>query len=79
MFLLYISALPDCRYAARTDGSLAVSMDQVEFAQSQGECESLCDQARVFTCRAYSFTAEENRCYLSGDDSISHHSGTAKL
>ena len=36
--------LPDCRYAGRPDGSLTVSMDQVEFAQSQGECESLCDQ-----------------------------------
>ena len=63
-------ALPDCRYMSRPDGHL-MSMEQVEFAQSQGECESLCDQTRVFTCRAYSFTADENRCYLSGDDSIS--------
>ena len=38
-----ISALPDCRYAIRNDINL-VSLDQVEFAQSQGECESLCDQ-----------------------------------
>ncbi|XP_046464235.1 uncharacterized protein LOC124210016 isoform X1 [Daphnia pulex] len=71
-----VKTLPDCRYAGRPDGSLTVSMDQVEFAQSQGECESLCDQARVFTCRAYSFTADENRCYLSGDDSISQSSPT---
>ena len=49
-------------------------MDQLEFAQSQGECESLCDQSRVFTCRAYSFMAEENRCILSGDDSVSQTS-----
>ncbi|KAI9559609.1 hypothetical protein GHT06_013614 [Daphnia sinensis] len=71
-----VKTLPDCRYAGRSDGSLSVSMDQVEFAQSQGECESLCDQARVFTCRAYSYTAEENRCYLSGDDSVSQSSPT---
>ena len=32
-------------------------------------------KARVFTCRAYSFTADENRCYLSGDDSVSHSTG----
>ena len=37
------------------------------------ECNGF--KARVFTCRAYSFTADENRCYLSGDDSISHPTG----
>ena len=46
--------LPDCRYAGRPDGSLTVSMDQVEFAQSQGECESLCDQV-IFNSVAFSF------------------------
>ena len=28
-------------------------------------------QASAFTCRAFTFSKEENRCYLSGDDSIS--------
>lgn len=46
-------------------------MDELQFAASQGECEALCDQARGFTCRAFTYAADEKRCYLSGDDSIS--------
>ena len=46
-------------------------MDELQFAASQSECEALCDQARGFTCRAFTYAADEKRCYLSGDDSIS--------
>jgi hypothetical protein len=28
-------------------------------------------QARGFTCRSTSYSSEENRCYLSADDSVS--------
>jgi PAN domain len=64
------AALPDCRYHPRQDNSV-ISMDELQFAASQGECEALCDQARGFTCRAFTYAADEKRCYLSGDDSIS--------
>ncbi|XP_069693489.1 uncharacterized protein [Periplaneta americana] len=65
-----VRSLPDCRYNVRS-GSAVISMDELQFAASQGECEALCDQARGFTCRAFTYAVEEKRCYLSGDDSIS--------
>lgn len=45
-------ALPDCRYNVR-EGSAVISMDELQFAASQGECEALCDQVKhVFeTCK----------------------------
>ncbi len=48
-------ALPDCRYTPRPDGILTISMDQVEFAQSQGECESLCDQVSIIFLLPFHF------------------------
>ncbi|CAG2054540.1 unnamed protein product, partial [Timema podura] len=65
-----VRSLPDCRYNVR-QGSSVISMDELQFAASQGECEALCDQARGFTCRAFTYSAGEKRCYLSGDDSVS--------
>ncbi|CAB3367593.1 Hypothetical predicted protein [Cloeon dipterum] len=65
-----VRPLPDCRYHPRPDNAV-LSMDELQFAASQGECEALCDQARGFTCRAFTFAVDEKRCYLSGDDSIS--------
>nr|CAD7262146.1 unnamed protein product [Timema shepardi] len=65
-----VRSLPDCRYNVR-QGSAVISMDELQFAASQGECEALCDQARGFTCRAFTYSAGEKRCYLSGDDSVS--------
>ncbi|XP_034231598.1 uncharacterized protein LOC117639791 [Thrips palmi] len=65
-----VRSLPDCRYNVRP-GFSVVSMDELQFAASQSECEALCDQARGFTCRAFTYAADEKRCYLSGDDSIS--------
>ncbi|XP_068082053.1 uncharacterized protein [Anabrus simplex] len=65
-----VRSLPDCRYNVR-QGSAVISMDELQFAASQGECEALCDQARGFTCRAFTYAVDEKRCYLSGDDSMS--------
>ncbi|XP_021930316.1 uncharacterized protein LOC110834946 [Zootermopsis nevadensis] len=65
-----VRSLPDCRYNVR-EGSAVISMDELQFAASQGECEALCDQARGFTCRAFTYAMDEKRCYLSGDDSVS--------
>jgi hypothetical protein len=42
---LYLLALPDCRYNVR-EGSAVISMDELQFAASQGECEALCDQVK---------------------------------
>ncbi|XP_046406709.1 uncharacterized protein LOC124171575 isoform X1 [Ischnura elegans] len=65
-----VRSLPDCRYNIRSD-STVISMDELQFAASQAECEVLCDQSRGFTCRSFTYAAEEKRCYLSSDDSIS--------
>ncbi|CAL4087761.1 unnamed protein product [Meganyctiphanes norvegica] len=63
-------SLPDCRYETRQD-VMVISKDDLQFASSQADCESLCDKTRSFTCRAYTFDGNQNRCYLSGDDSVS--------
>ncbi|KAK3854084.1 hypothetical protein Pcinc_039409 [Petrolisthes cinctipes] len=65
-----VKMLPDCRYAIQND-VMVVSMDQLEFANVQSDCESLCDKSRIMTCRSYTYDPEQKRCYLSGDDSIS--------
>lgn len=46
-----------------------VSMDQLQFALNPDDCQMQCDKETTFNCRAYSITS--NRCYLSGDDSVS--------
>ncbi|XP_047103996.1 uncharacterized protein LOC124722900 [Schistocerca piceifrons] len=65
-----VRSLPDCRYNVR-EGSAVISMDELQFAANQAECEALCDQARGFTCRSFTYAKNEKRCYLSGDDSLS--------
>nr|XP_045584142.1 uncharacterized protein LOC123746573 isoform X2 [Procambarus clarkii] len=62
--------LPDCRYTIQND-VMVVSLDALEFANIQSDCESLCDKSRIMTCRSYTFDPLEKRCYLSGDDSVS--------
>lgn len=37
--------LPDCRYTSRQDVSV-ISMDELQFAASRDDCQSLCDQVR---------------------------------
>ncbi|KAK8733710.1 hypothetical protein OTU49_006439, partial [Cherax quadricarinatus] len=62
--------MPDCRYTVQND-VMVVSLDALEFANIQSDCESLCDKSRIITCRSYTFATQEKRCYLSGDDSVS--------
>ncbi|KAG7162250.1 putative PAN domain-containing protein 5 [Homarus americanus] len=62
--------LPDCRYAVQND-AMVISLDVLEFANVQTDCESLCDSSRIMTCRSYTFDPTEQRCYLSGDDAVS--------
>lgn len=53
-------ALPDCRYVVQND-VMVVSMDSLEFANIQSDCESLCDKSRIMNCRAYTFDPLEKR------------------
>ncbi|KAL3230898.1 hypothetical protein MRX96_003553 [Rhipicephalus microplus] len=57
-----------CRYETRV-GVGVVSMDLLQFATAVDDCQTQCDRETTFNCRAYSYM--ENRCYLSGDDTIS--------
>ncbi|XP_065562057.1 uncharacterized protein LOC136028245 isoform X2 [Artemia franciscana] len=59
-------SLPNCHYSYKND-TAAFLMDQIEFAQTHSDCESLCEKTRTFTCRSFTFTQSENRCYLSSD------------
>lgn len=65
-----VRSLPDCRYDVQND-VMVISMDSLEFANVQNDCQSLCDKTRFMTCRSYTFDSREKRCYLSGDDSVS--------
>ncbi|XP_065287791.1 uncharacterized protein [Dermacentor albipictus] len=62
------TAPTSCRYETRV-GVGVVSMDLLQFATSVDDCQTQCDRETTFNCRAYSYM--ENRCYLSGDDTIS--------
>lgn len=44
-------------------------MDSLQFASSSDDCQVQCDSEATFNCRAYTYT--NNRCFLSGDDSVS--------
>lgn len=44
-------------------------MDSLQFASSSDDCQVQCDSEATFNCRAYTYTS--NRCFLSGDDSVS--------
>ncbi|OQR73434.1 hypothetical protein BIW11_09734, partial [Tropilaelaps mercedesae] len=62
------TAPTSCRYETRV-GVGVVSMDLLQFAQAVDDCQGQCDRETTFNCRAYSYM--ENRCYLSGDDTVS--------
>ncbi|KAK8781129.1 hypothetical protein V5799_017528 [Amblyomma americanum] len=62
------TAPTSCRYETRV-GVGVVSMDLLQFATAVDDCQTQCDRETTFNCRAYSYM--ENRCYLSGDDTIS--------
>ena len=38
------------------------------YSRSANDCQRFCDDARAFNCR--SFAQKADRCYLSGDDSV---------
>ncbi|GIY76249.1 uncharacterized protein CEXT_265051 [Caerostris extrusa] len=57
-----------CRYDIRPGLSI-ISMDSLQFASSSDDCQIQCDSEATFNCRAYTYTS--NRCFLSGDDSVS--------
>lgn len=54
-----------------------ISMDALKFAQTAQDCQMKCNQEATFNCRSYSF--HEQRCFLSGDDSVSLNSNLIKL
>ncbi|CAN8028276.1 unnamed protein product, partial [Ixodes persulcatus] len=62
------TAPTSCRYETRV-GVGVVSMDLLQFATAVDDCQTQCDRETTFNCRAYSYM--ENRCYLSGDDTVS--------
>ena len=62
-------ALPDCSYTSAKLDVMAVAMDDLLAATSSQECQRHCDDQRAFNCR--SFAQKGDRCYLSGDDSVS--------
>ena len=43
-------------------------MDDILFSRSFKDCQRFCDDARAFNCKSYA--QKGDRCYLSGDDSI---------
>ena len=43
-------------------------MDDILFSRTSKDCQRFCDDARAFNCRSYA--QKEDRCYLSGDDSM---------
>ena len=43
-------------------------MDDILFSRTSADCQRFCDDARAFNCRSYA--QKEDRCYLSGDDSM---------
>jgi hypothetical protein len=45
-----------------------VAMDDILFSRSAQDCQRFCDDARAFNCR--SFAQKDDRCFLSGDDSV---------
>eukprot|EP00095_Tigriopus_kingsejongensis_P000115 maker-scaffold983_size73474-snap-gene-0.8 protein:Tk00115 transcript:maker-scaffold983_size73474-snap-gene-0.8-mRNA-1 annotation:"PREDICTED: uncharacterized protein LOC100909276" len=64
-----VKELPDCSYSTSKQDVTVVSMDDILFSRTVNDCQRFCDDARAFQCR--SFAQLEDRCYLSGDDSIS--------
>ena len=61
--------LPDCSYSTAKQDVTVIAMDDILFSRTSQDCQRFCDDARAFNCR--SFAQKDDRCYLSGDDSIS--------
>lgn len=65
-----------CVYETRRNLGI-ISMDALKFAQTPQDCQMKCNQESTFNCRSYSFN--QQRCFLSGDDSVSLNSNLIKL
>lgn len=63
-----VPELPDCSYTSAKQDVTVVAMDDILFSRTANDCQRFCDDARAFQCR--SFAQKEDRCYLSGDDSV---------
>lgn len=46
-----------------------ITMDSLIYADNLVDCQQKCDKETTFNCRAFSLSG--NKCYLSGDDTIS--------
>ena len=66
--LTNLLALPDCSYTSAKQDVTVIAMDDILFSRSSSDCQRFCDDARAFNCRSYAQL--EDRCYLSGDDSV---------
>ena len=64
----FLSGLPDCSYTSAKKDVTVVAMDDILFSRTSADCQRFCDDARAFNCRSYA--QKEDRCYLSGDDSM---------
>ena len=65
---IFFSGLPDCSYTSAKKDVTVVAMDDILFSRTSADCQRFCDDARAFNCRSYA--QKEDRCYLSGDDSM---------
>jgi hypothetical protein len=65
-----------CVYETKRNVGI-ISMDALKFAQTAQDCQMKCNQESTFNCRSYSF--HQQRCFLSGDDSVSLNSNLIKL
>ena len=65
---IFFSGLPDCSYTSAKKDVTVVAMDDILFSRTSSDCQRFCDDARAFNCRSYA--QKEDRCYLSGDDSM---------
>lgn len=65
---MFSIALPDCSYTTAKQDVTVIAMDDILFSRSSSDCQRFCDDARAFNCRSYAQL--EDRCYLSGDDSV---------
>uniref|UniRef100_T1JZ41 ZP domain-containing protein n=1 Tax=Tetranychus urticae TaxID=32264 RepID=T1JZ41_TETUR len=57
-----------CLYDTKPNVAV-ITMDSLVFAHNIEDCEHKCDKEYTFNCR--SFSIDSQRCFLSGDDSVS--------
>ena len=65
---LRITGPSTCLYETKRDVGV-ITMDSLVFATNIEDCQFKCDKEHTFNCRSYSI--EDKRCFLSGDDRVS--------